>query len=103
MQKSTRPIRQNPVSAPYLKRLGGMLTAATLAFSVGNAQATDWDMPTPHEFQIQAIHRTSFYNDTVMQVIAKTGNGKSIVPLCAATLRRGIAIVMEPTSTSSER
>lgn len=48
MQKCTRPIRQNPVSAPYLKRLGGMLTAATLAFSVGNAQATDWDMPTPY-------------------------------------------------------
>ncbi|WP_100640401.1 TRAP transporter substrate-binding protein [Marinobacter salexigens] len=35
-------------SASSLKRIGGVLTAATLALSVGSAQATDWDMPTPY-------------------------------------------------------
>ncbi|WP_417517685.1 TRAP transporter substrate-binding protein [Marinobacter sp.] len=48
MEKSINPIRQNSVSTPHLKRLGSLLTAAMLTFSVGSAQATDWDMPTPY-------------------------------------------------------
>ncbi|WP_417544610.1 TRAP transporter substrate-binding protein [Marinobacter sp.] len=48
MQNSTRSSRQHSVSKPYIRRLGGVLTAAALTFSVGSAQATDWDMPTPY-------------------------------------------------------
>ncbi|MGO1461769.1 MAG: TRAP transporter substrate-binding protein [Marinobacter sp.] len=37
-----------PSPASYLKRVGSVFTAAALTLMVGNAQATDWDMPTPY-------------------------------------------------------
>lgn len=46
--KSTSSSHQHSVSAPYIKRLGSVLTAAALTLAVGSAQATDWDMPTPY-------------------------------------------------------
>jgi len=48
MKKSTRFSHQHSVSAPYIKRLGSVLTAAALTLAAGSAQATDWDMPTPY-------------------------------------------------------
>ncbi|HDZ38524.1 MAG TPA: C4-dicarboxylate ABC transporter substrate-binding protein, partial [Marinobacter sp.] len=48
MQKSTKLPRQHVASARYMKRIGGVLTAAALTLAVGSAQATEWDMPTPY-------------------------------------------------------
>ena len=56
----------------------------------------DWDIDSPHDFQVVAINQGNFNDDTVMYLISKTGSGKSAVPLTIATLRHGITIVLVP-------
>ncbi len=48
MSEHSHSYRSRSVIAPGLKRLGTLLAATTLMFSVGSAQATEWDMPTPY-------------------------------------------------------
>ncbi|MBK1852623.1 MULTISPECIES: TRAP transporter substrate-binding protein [unclassified Marinobacter] len=48
MQQITEPSSTLLGPARYVKRLGSIVTAAVFTFSVGSAQAADWDMPTPY-------------------------------------------------------
>ena len=59
----------------------------------------DWGIDTPHEFQVQSVYRgASFFGDVYLHNWAKTGYGKSVIPLCIASLRCGVAVIEEPSS-----
>ena len=53
----------------------------------------EWGIDTPREFQVQAIHRGAFYDDSYQMIVAKTGYGKSLIPLGIAAMRRGVSII----------
>ena len=63
---------------------------------VEDAMKTDLGLDEPREFQVRACHEGSFKDGSVMHVWAKTGSGKSAIPLTISTLRRGISLVMVP-------
>ena len=42
---------------------------------------------------MQVIHHDIFYDDSFMFIIAKTGYGKSLIPLTITSIRRGIAVI----------
>ena len=63
---------------------------------VEDAMKTDLGLDEPREFQVRAGHEGSFKDGSVMHVWAKTGSGKSAIPLTISTLRRGISLVMVP-------
>ncbi len=56
----------------------------------------DWGIQFPHEWQIHAIHDIVFSNDTSTFLIAKTGSGKSAVPLTVGSLLTGVTLTMVP-------
>ena len=47
-------------------------------------------------FQIKAIHRGIFYDNSSMFVISKTGSGKSAISLTIASMQKGVSIIMVP-------
>lgn len=64
MIKNTTPLSQRPASAPFLKQLGGVLTATALTLAAGYAQATDWDMPTPYgDSNFHTVNISQFADD----------------------------------------
>ena len=54
----------------------------------------DWNVPHPHKCQVQSINGEIFYDDSVIYIAAKTGYGKSLIPLTIASIRKGISISM---------
>ena len=56
----------------------------------------NWGVPTPQEFQIQAIYRGVFYNDSFELVAAKTENGRFLIALSISLMRRGVSIIQVP-------
>lgn len=56
----------------------------------------DWGITSPREFQIEVINRGAFFDDSVMYIVAGTGSGKSAIPLCISSLRRGMTVVLVP-------
>jgi superfamily II DNA helicase RecQ len=58
----------------------------------------DWGICHPHEFQIRAIHQAAFTRDELLCIIiiAKTGSGKSAIPLTVGTLLTGVVITLVP-------
>ena len=51
---------------------------------------------TPRDFQVEAINHCAFDDDSSLYLIIRTADGKSLVPLTTAILRRGITIVLVP-------
>jgi len=60
------------------------------------AMLDDWGIQTPHDWQIRAISDIAFSRDTSTYLIAKTGSGKSAVPLTVGSLLTGITVTMVP-------
>ena len=56
----------------------------------------DFGISSVREFQLQAIYAGAFYDNSFLSINAKTGYGKSLIPLAIASMRRGISIVMMP-------
>ncbi len=56
----------------------------------------DWEIVHPHEFQIRAIHRIAFCDNQLIYIVAKTGSGKSAIPLTAGSLLTGVTLSMVP-------
>ena len=56
----------------------------------------DFGVASVREFQLQAIYAGAFYDDSFLSINAKTGYGKSLIPLAIASMRRGVSIVMMP-------
>ena len=56
----------------------------------------DFAVASVREFQLQAIYAGAFYADSFLSINAKTGYGKSLIPLAIASMRRGVSIVMMP-------
>jgi superfamily II DNA helicase RecQ len=48
------------------------------------------------EFQVTATHYLSYYNSAFLSMIRRTADGKSLVPLCTAVLRRKVTLIMVP-------
>ncbi|MDO6825526.1 TRAP transporter substrate-binding protein [Marinobacter sp. 1_MG-2023] len=64
MTINTTPVRQRLVSVPYLKRFGAVISAAALSLAAANAQATDWDMPTPYgDSNFHTVNISQFADD----------------------------------------
>jgi hypothetical protein len=63
---------------------------------IGKTMLDDWGICCPHEFQIRAIHRAAFHRDELVYIIAKTGSGKSAVPLTVGSLLTGVVITRVP-------
>ena len=53
----------------------------------------DWGVLFPREFQVQAIYRGVYYNDSFSLIATKTGYGKSLVAMVIATLRQRVTII----------
>jgi hypothetical protein len=53
-------------------------------------------IPNPHPFQIAGVHHGAFRDDAVIDLIAKTGYGKSVVPAAIGSLRRGVVLTLVP-------
>ena len=56
----------------------------------------DWEIRSPHEWQIRAIHDICTSTDSSTYLIAKTGSGKSAVPLAVGSLFTGVTLTMVP-------
>jgi len=56
----------------------------------------DWGIRHPREFQIRAVASLAFQRDRLLFLIAKTGSGKSAVPLAVGALQSGITLTMVP-------
>jgi hypothetical protein len=56
----------------------------------------DWGICQPHEFQIHAIHLIAFHCNQLVYLIAKTGSGKSAIPLTIGSMQNGITLMMVP-------
>ena len=56
----------------------------------------DWGIQYPHKFQIRAIHHTAFQHNQILYLLAKTGSGKSAIPLTIGSLQTGVTLSMVP-------
>jgi hypothetical protein len=56
----------------------------------------DWGILSPHEWQIRAIHNVAFTRDQLIYLVAKTGSGKSAVPMTVGSLQMGVTLTMVP-------
>ncbi len=56
----------------------------------------DWGIHHPHKFQVRAIHQIAFSDNQLIYVIAKTGLGKSAIPLTAGSILTGVTLLMVP-------
>jgi len=60
------------------------------------APRTDWGIQYPREFQIRAIHHIAFQHDQILYLVAKSGSGKSAIPLKIGSLQTGVTLSMVP-------
>ena len=56
----------------------------------------DWGVQYPHKFQIRVIHHIAFQRDQILYLVAKTGSGKSAIPLRIGSLQTGVTLSMVP-------
>lgn len=63
---------------------------------IRHAMDFNFGISTPHDEQLQAINKGAFYDGIVMNIIAKTAFGKSVIPSTICSLRRGIAVILVP-------
>jgi hypothetical protein len=56
----------------------------------------DWGILYLHKFQIRAIPDIAFHCDQITYLFAKTGTGKSAVPLTVGSLQTGMTVTMVP-------
>jgi hypothetical protein len=56
----------------------------------------DWGIDHPHELQIHAIHQAAFHRNELLYIIAKTGSGKSAIPLTVSTLLTASEVALCP-------
>ena len=56
----------------------------------------DWGIQFPHKFQICAIHHVAFHCNQIVYIVAKTGSGKSAIPLSIGSLQTGVTLLMVP-------
>ncbi len=63
---------------------------------IRQAMLDDWGMHSPHEFQLRAIHHIAFQCNQLLYIIAKTGLGKSAIPLTIGLLQTGVTLLMIP-------
>jgi superfamily II DNA helicase RecQ len=63
---------------------------------IGQAMMDDWGIHYPHKFQIHAIHHIASHHDQIVYIIAKTGSGKSEIPLPIGSLPTGVTLSMVP-------
>jgi superfamily II DNA helicase RecQ len=56
----------------------------------------DWGIRYPHDWQICAIHNVAFGCDWLVYLVAKTGSGKSAVPMTVGSLQMGVTLTMVP-------
>jgi superfamily II DNA helicase RecQ len=56
----------------------------------------DWRIRHPRDFQIRAVSTLAFQRDRLQYLIAKTGSGKSAIPLAVGALQNGITLTMVP-------
>ena len=56
----------------------------------------DWGIRFPHEFQIRAIYHVAFHRNQIVYVVAKTGSGKSTIPLSIGSLQTRVTLLMVP-------
>lgn len=56
----------------------------------------DWYIKQPRDIQWQGIYHGAFFDGKIIRINAKTGEGKSVIPLATGTLRKGITVIMEP-------
>jgi hypothetical protein len=52
----------------------------------------DWGIRSPHEWQIRAIHDVAFSRHQLIYLVAKTGSGKSAVPMTVGSLQMGVTL-----------
>jgi len=55
-----------------------------------------WDISNPRDFQIDAIRLLAFTPNMLLYLVAKTGGGKSAVPLTMGTLKSGVTVTLVP-------
>jgi superfamily II DNA helicase RecQ len=55
-----------------------------------------WGISRPHEFQVRAVHDIAFVKDKIFYIIAKTGSGKSAIPLTVGCMLSGVSLTMVP-------
>ncbi len=55
----------------------------------------DWGINFPH-VQVRVINNIVFHHDWLVYIIAKTGLGKSAIPLIVGSLQMGITLMMVP-------
>ncbi len=55
-----------------------------------------WGIFRPHEFHVRAIHDIVFVNNKIFYIIAKTGSGKSAIPLTVGCMLSGVTLSMVP-------
>jgi hypothetical protein len=63
---------------------------------IRTAMLDNWGIQFPHEWQIRAISDIVFSCDTTTFLIAKTGSGKSAIPLTVGSLLTGVTLTMVP-------
>ena len=63
---------------------------------IRQAMLDDWGIRYPRDFQIRAVAYLAFQRDRILYLIAKTGSGKSAVPLAVGALQNGITLTMVP-------
>jgi superfamily II DNA helicase RecQ len=56
----------------------------------------DWGVHSPHEFQLCNIHHIAFQHDQLLYIIAKTGLGKSAIPLTIGLLQTRVTLSVVP-------
>ena len=56
----------------------------------------DWEIQSPLEFQSRAIHHVAFHCNQIVYIVAKTGSGKSAIPLSIGSLQSGVTLSMVP-------
>ncbi len=63
---------------------------------IRQAMFDDWGIHSPHEFQLRASHHIAFQHDQLLYIIAKTGLGKSTIPLTIGLLQTEVTLSMVP-------
>jgi superfamily II DNA helicase RecQ len=63
---------------------------------INRACSEIFSIDNTREFQVTATHYLSYHNNAFLSMIRRTADGKSLVPLCTAVLRRKVTLIMVP-------
>ena len=63
---------------------------------IQQASSDVFSIESPRDFQTTAIHYLSFHNDGYLSMRHRTADGKSLVPLATAVLRRKVSMILVP-------